>query len=156
MYQIKIISIVFCYYDLYFYSFDMVFHLLSENLFLLMRSIIHQMFYPINLLSRRQRGKFAASWLASTNSEASFKKLYTSGVIKKMNVEQTWLLYVISLCYFIYGQYYSTLNIYNECNFISDILFTFYIVSSAMIFWKQYSLPVANQMKNSVCICRHN
>ncbi|KAG5325899.1 REC8 protein, partial [Pseudoatta argentina] len=47
------------------------------------------MFYPINLLSRRQRGKFAASWLASTNSEASFKKLYTSDAIKKMNVEQT-------------------------------------------------------------------
>ncbi|KYM93167.1 Meiotic recombination protein REC8 like protein [Atta colombica] len=47
------------------------------------------MFYPINLLSRRQRGKFAASWLASTNSEASFKKLYTSDAIKKMNIEQT-------------------------------------------------------------------
>ncbi|KYN27951.1 Meiotic recombination protein REC8 like protein [Trachymyrmex cornetzi] len=47
------------------------------------------MFYPINLLSRRQRGKFAASWLASTNSETSFKKLYTSDAIKKINVEQT-------------------------------------------------------------------
>ncbi|XP_018349970.1 PREDICTED: uncharacterized protein LOC108753128 [Trachymyrmex septentrionalis] len=46
------------------------------------------MSYPINLLSRRQKGKFAASWLASTNSEASFKKLYTSDAIKKMNVEQ--------------------------------------------------------------------
>ncbi|XP_018403833.1 PREDICTED: uncharacterized protein LOC108780577 [Cyphomyrmex costatus] len=47
------------------------------------------MFYPIDLLSRRQRGKFAASWLASTNSEASFKKLYVSNAIKKMNVVQT-------------------------------------------------------------------
>ena len=91
------------------------------------------MFYPINLLSRRQRGKFAASWLASTNSEASFKKLYTSDAIKKMNIEQTWYI----ICYFIYAQYYSLFNIYNECNFInSDILFTFYIVLSAMIFWK--------------------
>ncbi|XP_077267602.1 uncharacterized protein LOC143900299 [Temnothorax americanus] len=47
------------------------------------------MFYPIDLLSRRRRGKLAPCWLAATVSEKLFKSHYNSSAIKKINTVET-------------------------------------------------------------------
>lgn len=46
------------------------------------------MFYPVQVLSRRHKGKLAACWLAATN-EKLFKKYYKSVAIKRIDVEET-------------------------------------------------------------------
>ncbi|XP_071630524.1 uncharacterized protein [Temnothorax longispinosus] len=47
------------------------------------------MFYPVELLSRRRRGKLAPCWLAATSSEKIFKRHYNPGAIKKINTVET-------------------------------------------------------------------
>ncbi|XP_024880581.1 uncharacterized protein LOC112460209, partial [Temnothorax curvispinosus] len=47
------------------------------------------MFYPVELLSHRRRGKLAPCWLAATVSEKLFKRHYNSGAIKKINTVET-------------------------------------------------------------------
>jgi hypothetical protein len=65
------------------------------------------MFYTVDLLSHRRRGKLAACWLAATTSEKLFKRYYNSIAIKKINIIRTW--YVLS------SHIYSIYTLYNKC-----------------------------------------
>lgn len=80
------------------------------------------MFYPVELLSHRRRGKLAPCWLAAMTSEKLFKRYYNSGAIKKINVVETWyihyIIYIISIS-----------NIYNDIFSIWILCILYRIIS---------------------------
>lgn len=91
-------------------SSDLYFSLVYPIIFCIINTIciICQMFYPVQLLSRRRRGKLAPCWLAAMTREQFFKKYYNASAIKKIDVVETW--YIIfalhgshdNVCFFVY------------------------------------------------------
>lgn len=72
-----------------------------------------QMFYSVELLSLRKRGKFAKCWFAGTINEQAFKKKFPRAIINSIKISVTW-----SALFFYLLLFSEFMNIFILINFI--------------------------------------